>query len=350
MTQYLLPAMALVCALPLSAQNFFYSPPSAATNWETSVSGTGIAESDGRAQYFHVAPAPSGFMVTAVGFRRGAGTTTVGGFTITTEMVLADTTIAPGTIGTDFAANLAGSSNVTTVFPQGPINIPVLDALTSPTEWIDIPTNAPWMYTGPNLLVDIDTFGVTSGTENLSVDRCLDSTSGAVKAYGQGCGSADIDIDEINSTDNYLPGTSILLELFNAPTNTLAAAIAGFSPAVYSGIPLPLDLSPIGMPGCYMLTSLEALIPQPTDAAGAANVTVPIPNVSGLDNGNVYFQWVYADPAITAPLQLGVTNGYMLKIGPRSCPGIGYLYTFSATSTTGTVTQDNGPILRVVTL
>jgi hypothetical protein len=72
---------------------------------------------------------------------------------------------------------------------------------------------------------------------------------------------------------------------------------------------LPLDLGPIGMPGCWLLASGE---PNPTpvqaDAGGVATLTLPIPNDPTLDGLEFFNQALVVDLGVN-PAGVTVSNG-----------------------------------------
>ena len=77
---------------------------------------------------------------------------------------------------------------------------------------------------------------------------------------------------------------------------------------------LPLDLRPLGAPGCQLLTSPDVLLHTRTDATGAAKLTFTIANRSALVGVRFFDQFVVTDPTIN-PLGLVVSNGGAGKIG-----------------------------------
>ncbi|MGA1608985.1 MAG: hypothetical protein ACO4CT_18505, partial [Planctomycetota bacterium] len=112
-------------------------------------------------------------------------------------------------------------------------------------------------------------------------------------------------------------GETFVLELTNLP-NTLAAVsfgFTGFSRETIGGIPLPLDLSVVGMPGCLLLTSSEQAVTLP-NLGGRATMSLSIPSDPVLLGSSLYFQGAALD-RIANPQGIIVTNGVEARIGDR---------------------------------
>ena len=77
-----------------------------------------------------------------------------------------------------------------------------------------------------------------------------------------------------------------------------AVFVAGFSDAVWNGVPLPLSLAPVGLPACQLRvepfwTGLEAL--PTTWASPAASFAIAVPNVAGLYGLELFAQALAGD-------------------------------------------------------
>ena len=88
------------------------------------------------------------------------------------------------------------------------------------------------------------------------------------------------------------------LLLSKALGNTTALLLMGASASSWGGIPLPLDLSALGMPGCFLLVSPDIVFARTTSPAGLASVPVPIPPIPSpvLIGAQIHFQWYVVDP------------------------------------------------------
>ena len=56
----------------------------------------------------------------------------------------------------------------------------------------------------------------------------------------------------------------------------LAAMVVGFSSSIYNSVPLPIDASPLGMPGCTIYLSLD-IFELTAATAGTAGYSVTVP-------------------------------------------------------------------------
>ena len=101
----------------------------------------------------------------------------------------------------------------------------------------------------------------------------------------------------IGHTGHAQVGTSnFSLTLSNTGANLPAIFGYGLSNTDFMGIPLPLDLTPLGYSGCFLYQNLVGQSSSVfTDGAGAAAVPIPIPNDQALVNLPVYLQWVVID-------------------------------------------------------
>jgi hypothetical protein len=86
--------------------------------------------------------------------------------------------------------------------------------------------------------------------------------------------------------------------------------LLGVSDADYGGTPLPLDLTLLGAPGCWLRTSIEAVQPV-QNVFGNATWSIAIPPVLG---ATFYVQTLPFDPAVNA-LGLTASNGARVVIG-----------------------------------
>lgn len=64
----------------------------------------------------------------------------------------------------------------------------------------------------------------------------------------------------------------------------------GFQRATWGGIPLPLDLALVGLPGCWLLNSLDQALTLTAPQAGVVHWPIALPNNPQLLGAEVYLQ------------------------------------------------------------
>jgi hypothetical protein len=100
------------------------------------------------------------------------------------------------------------------------------------------------------------------------------------------------------SSAPFVPGSSPTLLVGSLFRSSNYFMIYGVSHATYSGVPLPLDLGPIGAPNCTLRASIDVLVPlPPPDLVGNINHNVPLPNVNSVIGGELNFQCLLLDSA-----------------------------------------------------
>ena len=80
-------------------------------------------------------------------------------------------------------------------------------------------------------------------------------------------------------------------------------------------MPLPLDLTPLQMPGCSLLVSLD-LVQVLAPVAGTAVAMIPIPAATSLVGIEFHHQALGGDPTAN-PAGLIVSHGATARVGSR---------------------------------
>ncbi|MDP6929804.1 MAG: hypothetical protein QF412_08900, partial [Planctomycetota bacterium] len=111
-------------------------------------------------------------------------------------------------------------------------------------------------------------------------------------------------------------GSSFKLHLESAAANANAVFLIGSSKTRWAGFSLPLDLNPIGAPGCSILAAAEIQIPVTANANGSAVLTLSIPNQASLFRKPFFDQFLIKD---TGANRLGwaVSNAGEAKVGKK---------------------------------
>ena len=122
-----------------------------------------------------------------------------------------------------------------------------------------------------------------------------------VVTYGTGCGSPSLGLTPVASQPPVIGATASCL-IGPVPPPQIAAVSLGFSNSVYNGIPLPIDLSVLGMTGCWQLQSNEALVVPVAagPATSAMRFDLPIPNSAIWLSVRIYVQGLCLAPGANA--------------------------------------------------
>ena len=138
----------------------------------------------------------------------------------------------------------------------------------------------------------------------------------AFAAFGQGC-AGTAGVPTLAAAAGSLPwvGSRFDVDLTNLPPLSLGVLWLGGSNQRYLGLPLPLDLTGIGMVACPLLVGLDASVPFAT-LGGATTVGLPIPNDPTLATYSIYLQASVLDP-LANPLGITMSSGGVARLGAQ---------------------------------
>lgn len=108
-------------------------------------------------------------------------------------------------------------------------------------------------------------------------------------------------------------GNTVLLESFAGPNALPMLFAGGVSNTQVNGIPLPLDLGPLGAPNCLIYTSSEAVIAAP-QVGNTATLPFPIPNNQTLAGAQIFLQAIMFDVTLSSPLQVATSNSLTMIV------------------------------------
>jgi hypothetical protein len=145
--------------------------------------------------------------------------------------------------------------------------------------------NDTWQYTGP--------------------------TSGLFTLYGFGCDTAAGAIGLTATTPNI--NSTLNLEFNNLGTAQSVIVVLGLSDQIWNGLPLPFDLTTLGLPGCGLLAAANFLDAS-LATAGVATYSVPIPNQANLVSQSLYTQGIAVD-LLPSLVFVGTSRGGRALIG-----------------------------------
>lgn len=95
-------------------------------------------------------------------------------------------------------------------------------------------------------------------------------------------------------------GRTMTVNLSKANQNLLLAVLGmGFSDQQWNSVPLPIDLTPYGMPGCQWYIAADAALWMPTVGLNGtrhhAQHPIPVPQANSLLGTQIFFQWLVLD-------------------------------------------------------
>ena len=114
------------------------------------------------------------------------------------------------------------------------------------------------------------------------------------------------------------PGGTLELFLFDAPSSAIAFAAFGSNTTSWSGVPLPLDLAPLGLAGCSVYTDWQVIVPRTANPSGIAEFRAPVPNNKSLAGASIYAQWAVRDDRVNPQLGLATSDGLHFTLGPSA--------------------------------
>ncbi|MEC7584336.1 MAG: kelch repeat-containing protein [Planctomycetota bacterium] len=134
-----------------------------------------------------------------------------------------------------------------------------------------------------------------------------------VALYGSGCGSPPLSFLPINTPTL---GSVAKCVMGPVPAPYLGAVAAGFSNSSANGVPLPFELTSLGLPGCFQSTSEEAnpLLVSAGVTPGVLQFQLTIPNDPSWLSFKLYLQSYCLAPSANA-LGAITSNGIEWTIG-----------------------------------
>jgi hypothetical protein len=116
--------------------------------------------------------------------------------------------------------------------------------------------------------------------------------------------------------DRPIAGQPFTVGASGLPKYQLALLFFGFQDN-FAGFPLPFDLTPVGMPGCWLYTSANIELPFNSGASGQLSTTVTLPYVLPVIGARFTNQVFVRDALAPNPLGVASTTGGVGIIGTR---------------------------------
>jgi hypothetical protein len=136
------------------------------------------------------------------------------------------------------------------------------------------------------------------------------------RAFGSGCvGSAGVPVLAPGVGQRPWIGDGYRQLASNLPAGSLAVFKLGVSDQWWGGLPLPFDLSIIGMTGCTEYVSNDVLVGVST-GAGSAGFTFPLPDNPSLRGARLFTQVFTVDPTANV-FGATTTNAIEARLGGR---------------------------------
>ena len=198
-------------------------------------------------------------------------------------------------------------NQLTTVFAPRAISWPIWQAGgVGPLPFnLNFPFDAPFAYRGGHLAISHYSYNQAMQIAlSYFFDAEIGGTEvGTVTRFGAGCPAG------ANATTGFAPnpgGGDLALYLHQALPQAPALAFLGTRNTSYAGQPLPLDLTPIGLPGCALYTGPIWYLPTVVQASGLADVRMTVPGDPALAHARLFGQFLVGQDPRVSPL-LAVT-------------------------------------------
>ena len=193
---------------------------------------------------------------------------------------------------------------------QGGQPAPIYSWLAAGDTWVaDVRAPAPAALAGSAMTYDVlRDHTVLFGGLHVSTFGLRDQTwlytapaAASWQRFGVGCaGTAGTPVLDRAAATRPVLGSTFVLELRNAPANAPAAITIGLSSTSWSGGPLPTSLAPLGMTGCTLFASPDAVFGVATSATGFATTAWPLPNQPAFAGIDFFSQALVVDAATNA--------------------------------------------------
>lgn len=133
--------------------------------------------------------------------------------------------------------------------------------------------------------------------------------------FGTSCGGATPSLGALAPNDRPWIGSPFGLSVQGLPSIGLVGIYFGASRTSWAGVPLPLDLTFLGMPACQQLVSGDVLV-SVAGSGGVGNLTLNVPAQTAFNGQQLFTQAVVLSPAAN-PAGFVMTNAQTLTLGLR---------------------------------
>ena len=227
------------------------------------------------------------------------------------RLALGTTTTPTGQMPTAFAQ--VPTSPMVDVF-QGPVTVPASTSAQVPEAWsVVVPLQTPWTYDASqgNLVLEVEATWISGDLRAWDADaHSRTPGGGGFQILGAGCNGFSATVVSAGST--LYPGGNVLISFEDDNTsNRTGGAALGLRSGSF-----PLDLGPLGAPGCTL--QFDPVFVQPTEVVGSlwtanGQVTWPIPPSPSLVGFYVDHQVFLNDPV--NPTGISLSHAHRIHIG-----------------------------------
>lgn len=116
--------------------------------------------------------------------------------------------------------------------------------------------------------------------------------------YGASCRAIGL-LPRLDNLVRPVAGANLSMTVTSIPTTTFGLLVVGVSDASAGGAPLPFELTPIGAPHCWLLTSLDASFAAIT-TTGTLTFPLTIPSVPAVQGARLFYQAAVNSPTTNA--------------------------------------------------
>ncbi len=259
-------------------------------------------------------------LLEGMAFRRdGLRGTPMKAWSVEMEAWMATAKVRTRTMTTTFAANRG--NDFTRVLPKSWIHFPDLPRPSAPPApfavLVPFKQAFPFKAEG-SLLWEVAIHGNRQGTRsNLRIFNYLDAQAptlakGPHASFGRGCKSS---LGKIPALDGWLRSDGFFrAALTGAPPLEAGITFFGRSDKKFFTYALPLDLTPMGAPGCKLLTDILSFAPFTTDPMGNGLVQAgKVPITAEMEGLTVLLQSLLLDKRANA-LGIVLSNGVKVTV------------------------------------
>lgn len=287
-------------------------------------------------QAFDGSAFPTSFTLRSVAFRRDQDQGTSPGLQMDLELWLGYTDKPIGALSTSFDDNPVAGTMVK-VFEGGAFDLPGIAGAPAGADQFDyvLPLSQPFTVdaAGRNLLAEIRVNSHSAGSE--PVFNWFDAVEGPglrrVYTAGDPTGSSGIP-DSVNLVVSFMGGgpaaaqprltwegvpqlgDTFSLVLRDAPPGAVAVLLHGRSIVSWGTTPLPVDLGPLGAPGCLLRVEPFHALPLLVGPGGQARAEFSVPDLPALTGATFFNQFGVLDPQAN-PLGVVLTGAGFGLVG-----------------------------------